>query len=254
MNTTIDKKLNNFLFPVAERAVFVDDDKTYRPTKHYKAIVREDNGKLVSIMKDSYQLVPNREVIMPLLDQLHKLDTKWTLDPSHSFSDDNRMRLQITFPELKMNDGRSDIALSLFLHNSYDGSEGVRMFWGAIRFICSNGMVFGNVLNKYYRKHTSGLEIGNLKSQLESTYQKIPVLQHRIEMLQNSNVTKKIRRDVEDHLGKHVIKYVSDQEKQNKRAANLWALYNIITYYVSHLVDLRMRAAYQLETSRLFKL
>ena len=92
------------------------------------------------------------------------------------------------------------------------------------------------------------------RSQLESTYQKIPVMQHRIEMLQNTNVTKKIRRDVEDHIGKHVIKYITEQEKQNKRAANLWVLYNIITYYVSHLVDMRMRVAYQLETSRLFKL
>lgn len=254
MNNTIDKKLNNFLFPVCEREVFVDDDKTYRPTKHYKAIVREDNGKLVSIMKDSYQLVPNSKVIMPLLEQLHNLDTNWIIDPSHSFADDNRMRLQVTFPDLKMNDGRSDIALSLFLHNSYDGSEGVRMFWGAIRFICSNGMVFGNVLSKYYRKHTSGLEINNLKAQLESTYQKIPVLQHRIEILQNTNITKNIRRDVEDHLGKHVIKYVNEQEKQHKRAANLWALYNLITYYVSHQVDMKLRAQYQLETSRLFKL
>ena len=59
MNKTIEKKLDRFLFPVGERAVFVDDDKTYKPTKHYKAIVREDNGKLVSIMKDSYQLVSN---------------------------------------------------------------------------------------------------------------------------------------------------------------------------------------------------
>ena len=63
-----------------------------------------------------------------------------------------------------------------------------------------------------------------------------------------------MRYDVEDHLGKHVIKYVNEQEKQNKKAANLWALYNLITYYVSHLVDMRMRAQYQLETSRLFKL
>ena len=254
MNTTIEKKLNNFLFPVGERAVFVDDDKTYKPTKHYKAIVREDNGKLVSIMKDSYQLVPNSEVIKPLLEQLHNLDTNWIIDPSHSFADDNRMRLQVTFPELTMNDGRSDIALSLFLHNSYDGSEGVRMIWGAIRAICSNGMVFGNVLRKYYRKHTSGLEVTNLKSQLESTYEKIPVIKHRIEILQNTNVTKTMRRDIEDNLGKHVIKYISSQEKQFKRAANLWVLYNIITYYVSHLVDMRMRASYQLETSKLFKL
>ena len=72
MNTTIEKKLNNFLFPVGERAVFVDDDKTYKPTKHYKAIVNESNGKLISIMKDSYKLVDNRTVILPLLALLAK--------------------------------------------------------------------------------------------------------------------------------------------------------------------------------------
>jgi len=254
MNKTIEKKLNNFLFPVGERTVFIDDEKTYKPTKHYKAIVREDNGKLVSIMKDSYQLVPNREVILPLLEQLHSLDTNWIIDPSHSFADSNRMRLQVTFNDLTLNDGRSDIALSLFLHNSYDGSEGVRMFWGAIRGICSNGMVFGNVLAKYYRKHTSGLEIKNLKSQLESTYEKIPVIKHRIEILQNTNVTKKMRRDVEDHLGKHVIKYVNSQEKQFKKAANLWVLYNLITYYISHKIELRLKAEKQIVCSRLFKL
>lgn len=254
MNATIEKKLNNFLFPVGERAVYVDDDKTYKPAKHYKAIVREDNGKLVSIMKDSYQLVPNRQVIMPLLEQLHNLDTNWVIDPSHSFADNNRMRLQVTFPDLKLNDGRSDIALSLFLHNSYDGSEGVRMFWGAIRGICSNGMVFGNVLSKYYRKHTSGLEIKNLKSQLESTYEKIPVIKHRIEILQNTNVTKKMRRNVEDHMGSHVIKYVNSQEKQFKKVTNLWMLYNLITYYISHQIELRLRAEKQIVCSRLFKL
>src|SRR5690606_21574907 len=119
-------------------------------------IVRPDTDQLISIMQDSYQLIPNRDVIMPLLEQLHQLDTRWYVDNSHSFLESNRMRLQVTFPDLTLNDGRSDIALSLFVHNSYDGSEGVRMFWGAIRGICSNGMVFGQVLAKFYGKHTKG--------------------------------------------------------------------------------------------------
>lgn len=256
MNKEIEKKLSNFLFPVEQREVFVEDGLglNYKPAKEYKAIVRSDSNRIISVMKDSYKLVPNKEVIMPLLEQLHNLDTNWIIDPSHSFSDDNRMRLQVTFPDLKLNDGRSDIALSLYLHNSYDGSESVRMFWGAIRSICSNGMVFGVLLSKYYRKHTAGLEIKNLKHQLESTYDKIPVIKHRIEILQNTKVTHRIRRDVEDKLGSSVAKYIKAQEKTNKKAANLWILYNIITYYISHIVEQRMRASYQLETSRLFKL
>ena len=254
MNKTIERELDGYLFPVAERAVYVDDDSTYRKTKHYKAIVREDNGKLVSIMKDSYQLVPNKEIILPLVDELSKFDSKWIVDPSHSFVQDDQFRLMITFPDLTFSDGRSDIALSLFLSNSYTGISAVKLIFGSIRLICSNGAVYGSILKQIYRKHTSGFEVKNLREQIESTYQKIPVIQHRIEILQNTNVTKKMRRDVEDHLGKHVIKYVTEQEKQFKKAENLWALYNLITYYISHQVDLRMRAAYQLDTSRLFKL
>lgn len=99
MNKIIERKLSEYMFNVIQKAVYVDDDKTYRPTKYYKAIVREDNGKLISIMKDTYQLVPNRDVIMPLLEQLHNLDTNWIIDSSHSFIENHRMRLQVTFPD-----------------------------------------------------------------------------------------------------------------------------------------------------------
>ena len=256
MNKTIEKKLSQFMFPVEERAVYVQDSPhpNIDIADNYKAIVRQDSGKLISIMKNTYQLVPNREIILPLLQELHNLDNKWVIDSSHSFVDDSRMRLQVTFPELTLNDGTSNIALSLFLHNSYDGSEGVRLFFGAIREICSNGMVFGTLLSKYYRRHTSGLDISNLKQKLESTYDKIPVIRHRIEMLQNTNVTPKFRRSIEDAMGKHVIKYVEQHEKQNERAFNLWMLFNIVTYYISHLIEQRKRAQYQLEASKLFKL
>ncbi len=256
MNKTIERKLSQYMLPVQEQDVYVQKDLglEYSVAKNYKAVIRADDNKLISVMKDTYQLVPNREVIMPLLEQLHNLDTNWIIDKSHSFVDENRMRLQITFPDLKLNDGRSDIALSLFLHNSYDGSEGVRMFWGAIRGICSNGMVFGKVLSQYYRKHTSGLELKNLKAQLESTYQKIPVIQNRIEILQNSKVTRKVRRNVEDELGKKVTKHIHEQEKQYKRCANQWILYNVITFYISHMVEQRLRAHYQMQLSKLFQL
>ena len=256
MNKTIEKKLSPFMFPVEERAVYVQENPhpSLDIADNYKAIVRQDSGKLISIMKNTYQLVPNREVILPLMDELHKLDNKWIIDPSHSFIQPGRMRLQITFPELTLNDGTSEIALSLFLHNSYDGSEGVRLFWGAIREICSNGMVFGTLLSKYYRRHTSGLDINNLKEKLQATYDKIPVIKHRIDMMQNTKINPKFRRDLEDQLGKHVIKYVDQTEKQSKRSENLWALFNIVTYYISHLIEQRKRAQYQLSASRLFEL
>jgi hypothetical protein len=106
MTEVIERRLNKYLFPVEERKVFfADKDKEAKGTKEYKAIVRSDKNKLISIMQDSYKLIPNRDVIMPLLEQLHELDTKWNFENSHSFVDSKRMRLQVTFPDLTLNDG-----------------------------------------------------------------------------------------------------------------------------------------------------
>ena len=94
------------------------------------------------------------------------LDSPFRIDPSHSFCENNRMRLQITFPDLSLKDSESDIPISLFLHNSYDMSEGIRVFFGAIRSICSNGMVFGNVLARFNGRHTQGIKIESITIKL----------------------------------------------------------------------------------------
>ena len=251
MNTDIDKKLWKYLFPVQEKNVYHEgEDGITVLAPAYKAITREDNGKLISVVNETYKLVPNAEIIKPLMEQLHTIDSKWIIDPSHSFVQDSRMRLQVTFPDLTFNDGRSDIALSLFLHNSYDQSEGVRLYWGAIRGICSNGMVFGKVLAKFYARHTSGIRLDNLKEQVEQTYNQIPVINERISILQNMDVSKSLVESVEKNLGKGIMKHVQEQPS----AENQWILYNYLTYYISHLVDLRMRAAYQMKVSKMFGL
>ena len=251
MTSELDQKLYKYLFPVTEQKVYVEgEDKSVVLAPQYKAITREDNGKLISIQNDTYQIVSNAEIIKPLMEQLHEIDSKWIIDPSHSFVTNQKMRLQITFPDLTFNDGRSDIALSLFVHNSYDSSEGVRMFWGAIRGICSNGMVFGKVLAKYYHKHTKGIPLNNLKAQIEATYEQIPVISERIQILQSLNITKALSKSIEENLGRRVAKYVKEQ----KKAENAWILYNYLTWYISHMVDLRLRAVYQMKVSRIFQL
>ncbi|MBE0643272.1 MAG: DUF932 domain-containing protein [Bacteroidetes bacterium] len=255
--TDVERRLSTYLFPVTESAVYragAGEDGVPQLSKDYKAIVRQDNGQLISIQRKTYKLVPNSEVIKPLMEQLHKLDTSWHVDSSHSFVDDSKMRLSIVFPELVINDGRSDIALSLYLHNSYDSSEGVRMYFGAIRAICKNGMVFGQILSKFYGKHTVNFDMEHLQRELTATADKLPVIKHRIGTLLESKVDKNLRMEIDRRLGKRVTKYIESQEQETQRAANQWAMYNIITYYVSHLVRKQLRSDYQIRTSKIFGL
>ena len=86
------------------------------------------------------------------------------------------MRLQITFPDLTLKDSESDIPLSLFLHNSYDMSEGVRFYFRAIRAICSNGMNSGEMLVSYYSKTTSGWKLEIFKEKLGQVRAHFPVI------------------------------------------------------------------------------
>ncbi len=242
-------KLQEYLFPVEERKVFYENEGV-ASTSSYKSIVHGETGELISIMKDTYNLIPNEQIIIPLMEQLNTLDSSWIIDPSHSYVDNNRTRLQITFPDLTFNDGESDIALSLFVHNSYDGSEGVRLFWGAIRGICTNGMVFGKVLAKYYGRHTNGIQLINMKEKVEQTYEQIPVIRNRIEVLKRLKASEELYGVIKDELGSGISAYTDQQPN----CPNQWVLYNYLTWYISHLVDLRMRANYQLKVSKIFQL
>lgn len=245
-------ELEEYMFPVEARPVTVPDGimgSVYQIPSNYKAIVREDTNEVISIVKNSYQIVRNEELINNLLEELSLLDTPYRIDRSHSFVDNNRMRLQVVFPDLTMWDSDSEIALSLYLHNSYDMSEGVKFMFGAIRSICTNGMVFGKILSKYYRKHTKGFKIGNLKDALATTYDQIPAIQARIRELESAPVTQEIMNRVEKGVGKKLSKRVFDQNPETQ-----WIMYNNLTAYISHVMEPQFRARYQQSVSRVFAL
>lgn len=255
---SLDEQLQPYLFEVEQRkagyetipmSLFPVTNLT--DTNKYQAIVRRDNDNLISIMPSTYKLVSNSEVILPVLEFLDNFDNKWYIDDTHSFVEDGRMRMQLNFPDLIVNDGKSDIALSLFLHNSYNGVEGVRGFWGAIRGICSNGMVFGKLLGSFYHRHTSGINLDKLKEQVMTSTEKLPVIQQRINILQSINTNSEQLQAVEKKMGKKIRKYVDENFNYSD---SQYVLLNVLTYYISHNIEKRLRSSYQMHISKLFNI
>jgi len=245
--------LEKFYFPVAESHIALAD-ASLPEIAGYKAIVSPQNGenKVISVVKNSYKLIPNRELIEPFLDQVSNLHVRWRIDPSHSFCELNRMRLQVSFPDIMIKDEESEIPLSLYLHNSYDQSEGVRLFWGAIRAICTNGLVFGTLLGSFYSRHTRGFEFKNIHTQFDRALEKIDKVQSRINHLRNTPVSEPLIEDLQKTLGKKRLAEIILTDRLPD--ASQWQLMNDITHYISHQVEKPKRGDLQLGVSKVFEL
>lgn len=253
--------LEPFCFPVTERAVCVDDGhsnlidiqepQSFLPNE-YKAIVREDTNQVISIVKQSYKLVPNATLIDKLLRELAMCGHTFRFNRQHSYVDNNRLRLQMTFPELLLQDSESDIALSAYLHNSYDQSEGVRFIFGSIRYICSNGCVFGEVLSRYYSRHTKGFSFEILRQKLSQATEFFPDIQERINRLESLPVDETLVERVSEKISKRLAEQVIEEHEIGR--ISQWKLYNRLTNYASHELDPAYAARYQHNISNVFNL
>ena len=91
---------------------------------------------------------------------------------------------------------------------------------------------------KFYAKHTSGIVVENLKQQIEDTYEQIPLIKERINILQNLKPAYEYKDQIQKTFGKGVAEFV----EENPKVKNQWVLYNQLTHYISHFVQQRMRA------------
>ena len=248
--------IDQFFFPVEQQDIALFNQAPWdQKINGYKAIVSpnpDGDDNVISVVKNSYKLVRNRELIEPFMDQISNLGVRWKIDPSHSFCQINRMRLQITFPDILLKDDESDIPLSVYLHNSYDQSEGVRAYWGAIRGICMNGMVFGTVLGSLYARHTKGFSFDNFYEEFGHASDKINTVQNRINQLQQQPVDVSLMEDLQETLGKRRMQEIASTDSVPDMSQ--WELLNDITYYISHQEEKPKRATLQMKTSKVYEL
>lgn len=247
--------LRKLRFPVAPSKVYyVNAQGLLEENKNYKAIIRTDTDKAISIMSKNYKIVNNSELVDNLLEAMEELNIRYYAGRD-SYVQNNRMRLHLIFPDIYVDNGiGEEIAMSSYLHNSYDGSEGVRFLLGGIRYACSNGMVFGKVLEKFYHKHTKGFNVEKFKIIIESGIESIPSIKRRIEEMKNSKVESKIFSELKHVLGKKLAEEIEVQYNLSA-IKNLWTLYNLVTYILSNVVvNHRIRAMKQIAISNVFKL
>lgn len=96
----------------------------------------------------SYSPVPHGVIIETILEELDRLNIKVTSESYLSGRDGKQMEFHYQF-----SGGDSEMSLRLLGHNSYDKTLPLRVAVGAHVFVCTNGVVSGDI-GTFKRKHT----------------------------------------------------------------------------------------------------
>ena len=78
---------------------------------------------------------------------------------------------------------QGDVRPEIILYNSHDGSSSVKLFAGAFRFICSNGIVAGDGFQNRMYHNTSAMS--GFEDMLRSTVANLPAMMERINLLKS---------------------------------------------------------------------
>ena len=246
-----------FMFEVEERSVDLRElplqqtlGQRSDSDPEHKVILRPDTGEIIAVVRKSYRLITNEELIMQFYTELRERKIRAFLDYSHSYVNNRQMRLQITLPQQQFMDGDSEISLAVFLHNSYDATTPVRIVFGALRHICANGMLLTETLSEYSCKHQAGVNIDSIVSRaISSVLDQWPIVEDKVKLLAMAAFDVETYERVDKLMGKDWVTYL-----RSRRPETMWGAYNDLTGYISGQLLKEDRAIHQRRVSEVFDL
>ncbi len=125
----------------------------------HDVVYREDDGSQLSVVSRDYQLVTHEDAINFIARSLKELNIKNEVNSIQLSNNGARLFYKITFPDYRFNaaeevvntamdgdENKDELVPTITLVNSYDRSLPFALKYGAFRFVCSNGMYIGKIV------------------------------------------------------------------------------------------------------------
>lgn len=130
---------------------------------------------------------------------------------------------------------RQDVAPRILFMNSHDGSTRAQLISGLIRFVCSNGLVVGDIMAKFKQTHI-GLEAANLLTHVQTMSKQSAVIFDQIERLRSTVMS---RQEIMRYTGEaSILRFgeegakafdsvlLSAPRRQEDTGSDLWTVFN----------------------------
>ena len=126
-------------------------------------VVNMDTNKVIGVVSKKYVPVLNEDIFTQfdsVLINCPRVDLTGASVNVQTNGDGARIMVEYVLPAHQVTLANGDkVALSITALNSFDGSTGFKVFCGGLRFKCMNGMILGDTVASYQKKHCAGLSI-----------------------------------------------------------------------------------------------
>lgn len=254
------KAVEELLYPVHKvKSSELLPDFDFTPQQEYAIVVDTPGGKkVVNHCSKGYQLVPNSDIVNPLMEAFKGMD----IEIQGSQRWDSRFDMNIVFKDksLDLKSAKGDfITPKLKIRNSYDGRVRYSYAMGYWRLICSNGLVIPaegleHLNTQLTMRHTPSLEEhvnpGYIREMVEGFIEAGKEITKPYEELAKKKV-----KDLEERVhevisetkfstrrGEDVLDRIQEEMKILKGTPNDWMVYNGFNYQLNHSTEIKMDA------------
>ena len=238
------------LFPrfprVIEQPVSWGLQDRLQTAKGYKAIVDSDTGKVFSIVSKDYQIITHEQAIEQIESGIAQNDNLGRYDTQIDFyNGGGRMRCTFTFPEISAEIEKGDyINPQLHMSNSYDVTWPFAVTLGALRVLCSNGLVIGEEIFNIRKRHVYELDELHIRKSIAIATKKFKKQAEQwVELadipLHSTTYGKvmesmKFGKGATEEIQQSVDQDASGYNNEDFPVISLWAFYNVLTWYITH--------------------
>jgi hypothetical protein len=243
---TLQTTGEDIFFRVFERPVYWKDKQESFHEAGHKALLRLHPDRptepvQLAIVKDSYKLVTNLEIVASLETILSNYDTE-----VHTLTDRGGARcyLDVKFNNLQTAFNNDPVNFRAIFWNGYGGSSfGCKV--GAIWSWCTNGSIFGEY-EATYKRHSSGLDVSAAEDWIKAGMKKWDVetveWQEWRDKPSSYHEAKEACTKMTDNDG-HVTKMLGrfDGVYCPRYGTNRFSLYQTLTDFATHFDDYKLR-------------
>ena len=212
-------------------------------------VKRGDKDVIVNTCSDNYLLLPNKQLFLPLEDELKKYHGD-RLSIKREIKNDSQFYVDYRFddPELRSSIMANDILIpKITIQNSYNGRLNYGLSGGLYRLICSNGLSvladsfdfdinLSHCENNIHKIINNTLESVNefLKASKTMIQELSPLYDLKVKELDVEDLVEEVLSETKVLLSmkKDIISRIIEENKTKGVEINLWSIYNGVNFFL----------------------